>query len=326
VHVSFRVPLIVFLFISACASPNQPSSQLNTATPALIDDSSILETGTSVLEEPQACPEAEGVPRSDDGLYSHQIYLASGSDPYTFVTETSPIISHASVPDVVIGPDGTPWIYFINANPGQHGIFIARETSAGWETFDCIRVDGLFEPNAVDPDLVRQSDGTYRLFYYLGQFVGPPSSNNDSLHPIYTLVSDDGIHFENEGLVFEEKDLTDPSAIQLPDGSWLMAVAQVIGPNEPAILITAGEDPLSFIEIARVTPAGIPELILLPDGDVRLYLNQRGGIISFISSDQGLSWQPESGFRLRDLGGLMADPSVIQSSETEWLMIWKGEE
>ena len=164
---------------------------------------------------------------------------------------------------------------------------------------DCVKLDGQFNGNAGDPNVIRLPDGRIRLAYYEGSFVGntvplPP----DAPHPIYSAVSDDGINFTVEGLLIEVPGVTDPSMIQLPDGSWLLAMTR-----DGETLLASSADGKSF-ELTGVTfqERGIPELALLPDGRIGLYLSQL-----YISTDGGQTWtaQPEV-----TVPGNGADPSL----------------
>ncbi len=224
----------------------------------------------------------------------------SSIDGITFENESELIIEHASVPDGVIGPDGAQWVYFVNGEPGQHGIFVAHELADGeWEIINCVRIDGVFEGDAVDPYVVRLADGRYRLFYFLGHFVSPVQPG-DNLHPIYSAISEDGINFTVEQKLIEVEGITDPTAIELPDGTWLLAFARA---QEGNTLLASSPDGYNFTLTDHLFEGGgIPELGLLADGRVVLYTSQM-----FISNDNGSSWEATDGF----VPGGGADPSLV---------------
>ncbi len=239
-----------------------------------------------------------GDPRSAP-LYRHQVYLTTSPDGLTFAAAGTRILAHASVPDLVIGPDGRLWVYFVNGEPGHHGIFVARQTDDGtWETLGCVTLDGVFDGNAVDPNVTRLPDGRYRLVYFRGNFVSqtlPPGAD----HPIYSAISEDGLHFTVEGQIFAYPGATDPSLVQLPDGSWLLAVTAggqtVIAHSPDGVTFTPFDQP--------VPEMGIPELFVFPDGRVGLYLARL-----FLSADGGRTWQVVADVRVPGDG---ADPSLV---------------
>ena len=246
-------------------------------------------------------------------LYDHRVMRTSSSDGITFERESELIIDHASVPDGVIGPDGAQWVYFVNGEPGQHGVFAARELAEGeWEIIDCVRIDGVFEGDAVDPDVVRLADGRYRLFYFLGHFVTPVQAA-DNLHPIYSAISEDGITFTIEEKLIEVEGITDPTAIELPDGSWLLAFARA---QEGNTLLAISPDGYDFTLTDHIFEGGgIPELGLLADGTVVLYTRQM-----FISNDNGSSWEATDGF----VPGGGADPSLVPLPDGSYFFYFKS--
>jgi len=151
-------------------------------------------------------------------------------------------------------------------------------------------------------------DGSYRLFYFLGSFVTPPDPNQKT-HPIYSAVSTDGINFTVEKKVFEEADITDPSVVKLSDGAWLMAVAHsnetILARSSDGMAFTRQEPPISV--------QGIPELGLMADGSVRLYLTR-----SLHSTDGGKTWTQEPEHFIP-----RADPSLLAVPGDGYVMFYK---
>jgi len=208
--------------------------------------------------------------------------------------------------------------YYVSGS-GDHGIYLAEKDQLGnWKRGKKILLDGQFNGNAVDPDVIKLDDGRYRLFYYKGYFVTPPPPNYTA-HEIYSAISNDGVNFTVEGKVFESDNITDPTVIKLNDGSFLMACVRgnldifaksVDGKNFQATGVT-------------IQNGGIPELVKLDDGSVRLFYNGPGGIISSRSTDSGSTWTKENGVRLSYSSGI-ADPSVIKRADGKWYLIVKG--
>ncbi|MCA9988268.1 MAG: exo-alpha-sialidase, partial [Anaerolineales bacterium] len=284
---------VVLTHPPATAEPPEATQPAATATPP-------------VASAERAC--AAG--RSDQtNLTGHQMYRAYSNDGLHFEDEGQLLVDEASVPDGVIGPDGALWLYFVNGIPGQHGIFAARETVEGtFATIDCISLDGAFEGNAVDPDLMRLPDGRFRLFYFLGAFVG--ERRPEALHTFYSAISEDGLNFTIEGPIFEYEAITDPSVAQLPNGEWLLAAAR---PGAGGALLARSSDGQSFTFQQEMGVDGIPELAVMPDGTVRLYLAQ-----SYLSTDNGHTWIAETAGWIPS-----PDPSLVQLAPDSFVMFYK---
>ena len=301
--------LLFAVIITACApggANRQPSPSPSTAVPPTAEAAPpTVETAASDC--------AAGDPNRESPLYGHQVYFTTSPDGAQFQGDGELILEHASVPDGVVGPDGKLWVYFVNGEPGRHGIFAARQSDDGaWEIVDCVKLDGRFEGNAVDPDVTRLADGRYRLVYFLGNFVGGPPPEPGQPHPIYSAISEDGIHFTVERQLIAVEGVTDPSLAQLPDSRWLLAMTR-----NGETLLAASDDGYNF-ELTGVTVAapGIPELAALPDGRIRLYLSQ-----SFISSDGGQTWTVEEG---NFIPGGGADPSLAALPDGSYAFFYKG--
>ncbi len=325
---NIRVTIAVFLTImlSACdlrltpppptvPPPTVPSPALTSALPPKNQPpTGAPPSALPTLVNPSSSTACEaGDPTVESPLSNHHVYLTYTADGINFTSEEErQIIEHASVPDGVLGPDGSLWVYFVNGQPGQHGIFAAHQTADNsWEILDCVRLDGKFEGNAVDPDITRLPDGRYRLVYFLGDFVNRGQIKPDDPHPIYSAISEDGLNFTIENQLLAVKDVTDPSLVQLPDGSWLLAMAS---PN--GVLLASSQDGQQF-DLTGVTlpPEGIPELGRLADGTLILFLSK-----IYLSSDGGQTWEAQSNKRVPGNG---ADPSIVALSTGDYAFFWK---
>lgn len=199
-------------------------------------------------------------------------------------------------------------MYYVSARPGEHGMWVARQLPNGsWMRGEKVLIDGVFDGNGVDPDIFKQSDGSLRLYYFQGYFVTPPPQNPGP-SPIYTAVSTDGVKFTGKRKVFEYEGIFDPSVVQLPNGSYVMGCTQMIGTTVNTVVATSN-DGLTFTYKTTVQNTGIPELLVLNDGSIRLFYNGPGGIVSSLSTDGGTTWQKEQGVRLSSQQ-FVADPSV----------------
>jgi hypothetical protein len=249
-------------------------------------------------------------------LSSHRVQRATSDDGLEFTLDDAILLEAASVPDAVIRENGETWVYYVNGQPGQHSVFIARQTNTGGlESFDCIRIDDGIEPNAVDPDIVRLDDGRYRIFYFKGWFVGSAPPAADTPHPFYSAISDDGIHFELEGMIFEvDGGGTDPTAVQLADGSWLVAIAHPDG-----VTFYTSPDGIDYTPNGSRVGNGIPELAVLTDGTLRLYNAEREGWLIYDSPDGGVSWDNVGTLRLPG-----ADPSLVTEHDGTYTLYFKS--
>ena len=199
-------------------------------------------------------------------------------------------------------------MYYVSARPGEHGMWVARQLPNGsWLRGEKVLIDGVFDGNGVDPDIFKQSDGSLRLYYFQGYFVTPPPQNQGP-NPIYSAVSTDGVRFTGKRKVFEYEGIFDPSVVQLPNGSYVMGCTQMVGMNVNTVVATSN-DGLTFTYKTTVQNTGIPELMILNDGSIRLFYNGPGGIVSSLSTDGGTTWQKEQGVRLSSQQ-FVGDPSV----------------
>ncbi len=199
-------------------------------------------------------------------------------------------------------------MYYVSAIPGEHGMWVSRQkANETWFRGDKVLIDGVFDGNGVDPDIISQDDGSLRLYYFQGYFVTPPPQN-PTPNSIYSAVSTDGIRFTGKRKVFEYNNVFDPSVVRLPNGSYVMGCTNMIGTTVNTVIATS-PDGLSFTYKTTVENTGIPELMVLNDGSIRLFFNGPGGIVSSLSTDGGATWQKEQGVRLA-YQQFVGDPSV----------------
>ena len=199
-------------------------------------------------------------------------------------------------------------MYYVSARPGEHGMWVARQTSNGsWIRGEKVLIDGVFDGNGVDPDIFKQKDGSLRLYYFQGYFVTPPPQNPGP-SPIYSSVSTDGVRFTGKRKVFEYQGIFDPSVVQLSNGNYVMGCTQMVS-NTINTVVATSNDGLTFTYKTTVQNTGIPELMVMNDGSIRLFYNGPGGIVSSRSMDGGNTWQKEQGVRLSSQQ-FVGDPSV----------------
>lgn len=291
-------------------------AQTTTAVPGLASDGN--STPSAGISLSRAGCEVKPTPAGDSGSlkdqqgpYYHQVVLARSSDGVT-VTGDKQVLEHASVPDGVQLANGSVYIYYING--ARHGIDVALVQGDAVKELGPIWLDGVERPmGVVDPDATLLPNGKVRLVYFSG--FGPPSQASQT--PTMCLAdSEDGIHFTVLGRAIAFSEITtDPSITRLADGTWLMAVSQ----GQKTVLARS-KDGLTFEQYSAVTNGGVPEISALSDGRVRLYVCARG-IESYISTDNGNSWQFEASVvRGQPPKPLRCDPSVVPGAN---LFIYK---
>lgn len=299
--------VIMFLINVACDGDARPAPTPGESPPAA-DAPASLPTGGC---EPRASAKGSP-PRDPRGPYYHQVAVGHTTDGKT-VTGGKQVLDHASVPDGVRLKDGTVLVYYVNGEDGA--TWVGKLEGETLTPMAALTVNGVKDPaGMVDPDATLLPSGSVRLAYF-GSF-GPPAEQKSRRASICLADSADGVHFTlvGEAIAFDEI-TTDPSLIQLTDGSWLMAVSQ----GEKTALARS-KDGLRFEQSATLTYGGVPELARLPDGRVRIYVCARG-IESYISGDQGATWTREG----TALSGtpekkLVCDPSFVAGTD---LFIYK---
>ena len=138
---------------------------------------------------------------------------------------SSNLLKSASVPDIVIFKN-KKLMYYVNGDFDNHSIHVS-EVSDDIKTAKIIgpiKLNGEINKNAVDPDLIVTEDGKIRLFYYVGLFTKPVTEKKPN--KFYSAISEDGINFKIEGVVVELDNATDPTVVKLPNGDYLLAIAQ----------------------------------------------------------------------------------------------------
>jgi len=246
---------------------------------------------------------APGPVLDPNGPMFHQIVLARSSDGIS-VSDARIVQPAASVPDGVRAADGRVLVYYVNG--AQHGVWVGTATAGSWSPVGPISVDGIADPlGIVDPDAYRVGD-RIRLAY-LSNFPG------QSQRAICLAESEDGRSFRTLGLAVDLRSagtITDPSVVQLPNGSWLMALSA-----GQTTRLARSTDGLSFTLGETLTFGGVPELAIAEDGAVRLYVCA-AGIVAYRSSD-AVSWQREQTVVTRGPNGsmLVCDPSRVAGTD-----------
>lgn len=197
----------------------------------------------------------------------------------------------------------TTYVYYDpNQIPPASAGYILRVTEnadGSWSSPTAVSIDGSTSNPFVDPNILILPDGTYLLAYttLLPGSGGQPAQGV----AINTAISTDGINFTSSQPAFtlpSTGQASDPSIVQLDNGSFLMSVGNFTTLH--GVIFYSSSDGRNF------TPTGVtlaqselaPDLLVLPNGDVRLFTGTLGGIGSYISTNNGQTWTLEAGLRL----------------------------
>lgn len=214
-------------------------------------------------------------------------------------------------------------LYYVSGRPAEHGIWVSKETPDGkYSRGSKVMLDGTFDGNAVDPDVMMLPNGKIRMYYFKGYFVSQPPPNAGP-NPIFSAVSTDGVNFTVERQVFAYDNIFDPSVIDVGNDEYLMACTQMAGMSVNTVLARSRDGGATFTYEATVQNTGVPELHRFDDGRVRLYYGGPDGIMSKVSTDGGRTWTQEQGSRFK-VQGFVGDPGVYQTDEQSWWLFVKG--
>lgn len=259
-------------------------------------------------------PAAPGQP-AQPGIQSHNVLSASSPDGLTWTRDDGIRFPKASVPAAINDRDERVLLYFVQppTQPGKPET-VACATSTDGINFTQeaeFQIEGLSTLKAVDPSVLRDPDGRFRLYYLASNHPGDPAAGPNP-HRINMALSGDGIRFREAGVVFEFPDLVDPDVFLYQDQLWMYVFAK------DRTIIARSPDGSNFSFHSDLSPPGwgTTAPVALPDGRLRLYaFDQRtptGNVVrSFISTD-GVNWTPEPGDRLKaNPGEQITDPFVI---------------
>ena len=268
--------------------------------------------------EPSVIDGLQGCPDSLDGqtpLSEFTVHSAASIDEGETIVTTGTVVEASSVPDGLLWDDGTHWVYHINGTPGQHGIWISREIDSGWERFACVKLDGLFDEHAVDPDVMFLPDGRIRLFYY----ANFNNIGSDGLQYIRFADSTDGVNFMVSGEVGAWTSTTDPTVIRLSDGTYIGTAMQ-----RRSQVFFRSDDGETFEEffpsLPEATPEGTAEIVETEDGTLKLMMPDS----VYASPDYGETWEQSPTFLLDDHQGQMGSPSITVQDDGSWIMFYKS--
>mgnify|MGYP005842532941 CR=1 FL=1 len=254
-------------------------------------------------------------PPQGGGIETHVVGSATSADGLAWTRDEGVRISRASVPAAINDNDGRILLYYVKPpdEPGRPETVACAVSTDGlrFEPETGFRIDGFSALKAVDPSIVRDEDGRFRLYYLASNHPGGPAAGPNP-HAIHLALSDDGLRFQESGPVFEYPGLVDPDVFRFA-GQWWMYVFAGDG-----TVIARSADGLRFAyEGVLALPGwGTTAPVALPDGRLRLYaFDQKTSagntVCSFVSQD-GMQWTAEEEVRLAAAPDeQITDPYVI---------------
>lgn len=183
--------------------------------------------------------------------------------------------------------------------------------------------------NVTSSDTRKLSDGTYRM-YYMNQNGIVYADSSDA-----TTFSDPqptGVTQE-EGMM-----ISNPSVIEIADGNWIMIYEQkeqtAQNKNQEGqrdLYLATSTDGKSFTKAGIAVDsskeddsfASVPNLVLLSDGNVRMYYVCGGQeTCARVSKDSGQTWTKEA-FKFSDKSIQVVDPDVLYQ-KNKWVMYYSN--
>ena len=226
-------------------------------------------------------------------LSTHHTYYATSNDGNNWTRTEEAIIKHASVPDLVelnqdLGPfpSSTQLVYFVDGTDG-HGsedleLGLIYSTNGGETWSDRLFTSMTGAPSGhvvVDPSLVKQPDGSLRLYYF--DFPTNPVPGQTGPYEMHTALTTNGIDFTYEGLAFTFDTLiTDPEVVLLED-TWYM---YMMAHDLESIQVTTSQDPTKFEGAETVGVFGIPGAMVIQN-QIHLFSCGQGGLEEYTSSN-----------------------------------------
>lgn len=313
---AFVVPRwALFAFMAVCAGGL-------VATGTVLASADEREPGTGLAEQ-----SASGALTTScaTGPREHAVGSATSDDGLRWVLDDDTVVEHASVPDSVVLPNGDVLLVYVDASEPPETAAMMRSTDGG-ATFEPVgfAIEGIpADTKVLDPNLVVLPDGRVRLYYF-----GNPVDQRiaaDAAQTIYSAISDDGVHFVQEGVALEARGLVDPDIFPVGD-EWVMYVF-----GQGGTMVARSDDGLTFsiddtLSLERVGTTGPIEV----DGRLRLYGFEQvpdGPLVLYESIDGGASWSEFDGFELTLPADASAtDPQVVQLDDGTWRMYLKLQE
>jgi hypothetical protein len=250
------------------------------------------------------------------GPFQHKVLSAVSTDGLNWIKEDGIRLEHASVP-CAVSESKRIILYYVDADRGPglpESVGCAVSTDGVNFQKQPFKIEGFTYRKTVDPSIIRDNSGKFRLYYLASNATGDPGSET-SPHEIHLATSDDGINFTSYGIVFSYEGLVDPDIFFYKE-TWYMYVFDLVK-GETIIATSSDGYSFSFKQALSLKNWGTVAPILLDNGNLRLYAFEQkkqtgNSFCSFISSN-GIDWLIEDGIRLQAAtGDQITDPFVIR--------------
>jgi|GEM_PF-2121567 len=263
----FGVATGVFFLTAACTPSVKDADESEEDLPAVCDAPTADDIRLTQIAAPSGV--GSGSP-SSDGPGVRRILLATSSDGVNFTRSSKLLSDQANTPNMVVDSDGRILIYYTaydidpsassSDGSNQDGIAVAVSEDQGvsWKYY-CVGMSGFAasRPPIGDPDVVKLTDGSYRMFVTNGD-----SSGNIN---IYSATSADGLSFVYEGLALNTGSHNYKDSLTVKMGSqWIMYLLRsdttqnLRATSSDGITFTLGAD-----ETFSMTVGSVSELFVL---------------------------------------------------------------
>jgi len=293
-------------------------------------------------------------------LHCDTVFRASSADGLSFDGDAERVLTHASVPDVAIDSRGHHILVYNDLTPYKLHDVIRTDPERIWRqgllgkggvgmSLDALDGHGFRELRtldlaldrvtlAVDPDLGRRADGTWRMLWFgvnLDQYSNGWTSplHSDKPHNLFRTTSTDYRDYPTASVAVASEDGpfggVDPTILDLDDGGEIL----MMGPMPETVLAWQSPDGDDWgddtalsdfdTEVPGVTPDAMPD----PAGGYRLHymVNGEQGNFQLATSADGRTWDaPGHVMRQADGGknlSLAIDPDGVwwlYWNETDW--------
>jgi len=256
-----------------------------------------------------------------DGPYRDKVSFATSTDLLTWADSEEILAEHASVPGAVY-KDGIIYVYFVDVSedgePEQTGLIRSEDNGQTWLSKEHVIYEGIGDKVPVDPAPFLLDDGRIRL-YYFDINEERTSDDPERTNKIYSAVSTDGINFvQEDGIRFSKHGIYDPDVIEV-NGVWRMYVGDIDG---NMVISAISSDGLNFVEEGIAYSGGAVPDVFFKDGTYYLYVAG----IDIATSQDGVSFSKTAYSFQSQLGGVTADPSVIELNDGTYIMLYKTKE
>jgi hypothetical protein len=254
-------------------------------------------------------------------LSQHTTYFASSPDGVEWTLREEPIARYASVPDVIqvqapLGPfpAGTLLVYFVDGTQ-EHGsedlelglVYSLDEGSTWSDRLYTSMSDAPPSTIVADPSLVWLEDGRLRMYFYDFPARQPFQPDDDSAHTFHTAVSENGVDFVYEGVIYtDDQTVTDPDVIEF-DGAWWM---YLMNHEQGNAAVSMSDSPRSFSTKQSISGVSIPGAVV-GGNEVWLFSCGQDGITQLISQN-GLTFSVVDTSIVSVGPGVHCDPSVTR--------------